>query len=331
MTFINPYFLLLIPAALAAAWIAFSLDKTKTAPLKFPSPLGLKAPRTLRTLISRILPYVTRPAALILIALALARPQYIFQRSLPPAQGVDILMCIDTSTSMRALDFDPFNRLEAAKKAAREFIEKRKNDRIGVVVFAAYALLQCPLTLDYGSLLEFLEDVSIGMTHSDGTAIGDAIAVCTNHLKNSPAKSKVIILLTDGRSNTGIISDPVLAAKAAAAYGIKIYTIGTAGTGPAKIPVDHPLFGRQYAMQKEDLDVGTLMAISATAAGEFFRAKNYSELQNIYKKIDSLEKTEFKDPVRLNYNDKYLFFLLPALFLIFIEFVSAGTVLMKIP
>ncbi len=331
MIFVNPYFLLLIPAALAAAWIAFILDKTKTATLKFASPLELKAPRTLRTSISRILPYVTRPAAMILIALALARPQYVLQGILPPAQGVDILLCIDTSTSMRALDFNPFNRLEAAKNAAREFIEKRKNDRIGVVVFAAHALLQCPLTLDYGSLLEFLEDVSIGMTRSDGTAIGDSIGVCTNHLKDSPARSKVIILLTDGRSNTGLISDPVLAAKAAAAYGIKIYTIGTAGTGPAKIPVDHPLFGRRYRTQEEDLDAGTLMAIAATASGEFFRAKNYSELQNIYKRIDSLEKTEFKNPVALSYNDKYLFFLLPALFLILIEFVLAGTVLMKVP
>lgn len=331
MIFADPYFLLLIPAAAAAVWAAFLLEKKRFAPLKFPSAPGFHPSATARASAARILPYASRLLALALIVLAMARPQRVSRGEIPPTEGVDIILCIDTSTSMSALDFDPFNRLEAAKKAAREFIEKRKNDRIGIVVFSANALLQCPLTLDYESLLEFLDDVSIGMTRTDGTAIGDAIATSANHLKNSPAKSKVIALLTDGRSNTGLVSDPVLAAKAAASYGIKIYTIGTAGKGPARVPVDHPVFGRTYVMQEEDLDEGTLMAISNATSGEFFRATNYAELQNIYKRIDALEKTEFRNAPVVSYNDRYLFFLIPALLLVLGELALANTVLMRIP
>ncbi len=331
MIFANKYFLLLIPAAVTAAWLISALHKSRTAALKFPSPLDFRPKTAVRAQLFKGFACVSRPAVLILIALALARPQLISRGALPPAEGVDIILCIDTSTSMSALDFEPVNRLEAAKKAARDFILKRKDDKIGIVVFSVNALLQCPLTLDYQSLLEFLDDVYIGMTHSDGTAIGDAIAASVNHLKNSPAKSKVIILLTDGRSNSGIIADPSLAAKTAAAYGIRIYTIGTAGKGPAKIPINHPIFGQTVGTLEEDLDEGTLLAISNITSGSFFRATNYDELKNIYKKIDALEKTEFKNPAITSYNDRYLIFLLPALLLVILEFVFSSAVFIRIP
>ncbi|MFH1620242.1 MAG: VWA domain-containing protein [bacterium] len=331
MTFANPYFLLLLPLTLAAGWIAMRLDKSSRSALLFPFPSGIPAVPSLRSSAAAVFPYVSRTLVLILLVLALARPQKVSRGDMPPSEGVEILLCIDTSTSMQALDFDPYNRLEAAKKAAREFISKRTNDRIGIVVFAANALLQCPLTLDYESLLEFLDDVSMGMTRSDGTAIGDAISVATGHLKTSPAKSKVLILLTDGRSNTGVISDPVLAAKAAAAYDIRIYTIGTAGKGPARVPVNDPVFGTSYAMQPEDLDEGTLLAIASASSGEFFRATNYGELQNIYKRIDSLEKTEFKGHRITSYSDRYLLFLIPALLILMAEAVFLGTLLVRIP
>jgi Ca-activated chloride channel homolog len=331
MKFANPWFLLLLPIALGIFIVSKKIGNKTVSTIKFPLPKNFSSPKTLSATVSKSLIYIFRFPAIILLIIAIARPQEVNKTVLPPSAGVDIILCLDTSTSMRALDFEPYNRFQAAKKTATEFIQKRRTDRIGIVVFAGSSLLQCPLTLDHESLLEFLDATEIDMLQVDGTAIGDALATATNHLKDSTAKSKIIVLLTDGRSNSGIITDPVLSAKAAKSFGIKIYTIGTAGKGPAKTPVYDPMFGMRYAMQKEDLDEGTLLEIARTSGGEFFRAKNYEELQNIYEKIDSLEKTTFQDAITISYNDLYLRFVLIALLLLLLEFTLNKTLFVRLP
>ncbi len=219
---------------------------------------GMPAPlprlRTRRSRLFALVPFWGRVLVMTLLVFALARPQKASRGEVPPSEGIDIMLALDTSYSMAAQDFPP-NRLEAAKKAAAEFVKKRKNDRIGVTVFGGTALLTCPLTLDYQSVLEMLDAAYILMTRADGTAIGDAIVTAVNHLKESKAKSKVIVLLTDGRSNVGLVTDLSLAAKTAQAYDIKIYTIGTAGRGRAEIPTGDPM--QPVVSIDEDLDEPT--------------------------------------------------------------------------
>ncbi|MBI4802969.1 MAG: VWA domain-containing protein [Elusimicrobia bacterium] len=327
MTFKHPYLLGLIPPILVLALMAGSIARARLAAIKLP--VDLPGQETLKTLLYRFLPLWARTLALILLALALARPQKIEKGDIPPAEGIDIMMCMDTSYSMVALDFDPYNRLDAAKNAAADFVRKRGNDRIGMVVFGGLAVLACPLTLDYQSLLEFIDSTRINMTNAEGTAIGDALITSVNHLKNSKAKSKVIILLTDGRSNVGIITDPVMAARTAQAYDIKIYAIGTATKGKAKFPTGNPF--QPYATMDDDLDEPTLLELAARTGGEFYRAENYAELQQIYDRIDSLEKTKFEVKSHTNYTDVYLVFLAPAMALLLLLFILEKTFLRTIP
>lgn len=321
MIFRHPYFLALIPVILLLALAARSMATRRLAAIKMP--VALPAQETGRTALFRYFPFWARVITLILLVFALARPQKVEKGHVPPTEGIDIMLCLDTSYSMTALDFSPYNRLDAAKTAAADFIGMRANDRIGMVIFGGVAVLSCPLTLDYQSLLELLSSTEINMTKADGTAIGDALITSVNHLKNSKAKSKIIILLTDGRSNVGVITDPVMAARTAAAYDIKIYTIGTASKGPARLP--------NGQMMDEDLDEGTLLEVSDRTGGEFYRAGNYFELQKIYAKIDALEKTKFEVKTFLNYTDLYLLFLVPALALAALVFILEKTYLRTIP
>ncbi|MFA6433084.1 MAG: VWA domain-containing protein [Elusimicrobiales bacterium] len=327
MTFRHPYLLALIPVILLAALAARSMGSQRLAAVKLPVPLPVR--ETARTLLFRYFPFWTRTLVLILLAVSLARPQKVEKGAVPPTEGVDIMLCLDTSYSMAAVDFDPYNRLDAAKTAAAQFIHKRVNDRIGMVVFGGVAGLACPLTLDYQSVLELLDSTAINMTKADGTAIGDAIMTSVNHLKDSKAKSKIIILLTDGRSNVGVITDPVMAAKTAQAYGIKIYTIGTATKGAARIPTGDPV--QPYMTITDDLDETTLMEISDRTGGEFYRAGNFPELQKIYERIDALEKTKFEVKTFSSYTDLYPFFLVPALLLAAAVFILEKTYLRTIP
>jgi Ca-activated chloride channel family protein len=231
---------------------------------------------------------------------------------------------------MRAEDFKPLNRLDAAKKAAEEFVKERKNDRIGIVVFSELSFTQCPLTLDYGAVLDFIDNVEIGMTQTDGTAIGTAIVTCVNRLKDSVAKSKVIILLTDGRNNRGEI-DPLTAAKTAGAMDIKIYTIGAGVPGGAMYPVDDPIFGKRYIRMREDLDEDTLIKIASATEGRYFRATSSKKLKEIYSKIDRMEKTDIKVSEYTEYTELFPYFLLPAILMFFVEIVLFNTYLRKIP
>ncbi len=254
-------------------------------------------------------------AGLFLGILALARPQKLLRGEEAKAKGIDMLLTMDTSGSMRALDFDPLDRMAAAKKAAKSFIERRKYDRIGLVVFAGVSILQCPLTLDYGALLEALDQVEVGITSTENTAIGTAIATACNHFKRSTAKSKVIILVTDGRSNAGEI-DPTTATKAAESLGIRIYAIGVGIRGQTVIPVDTP-WGKQLQPFQDDLDEPGLEMIARATGGRYYRATSSKEFDAIYQEIDSLEKTEIKGPAIREYRDQYLPWLLFAMVLLF--------------
>lgn len=256
------------------------------------------------------------------LLIALARPQKVQSVKELPQPVRDILLCLDTSLSMAALDFDPDNRLEQAKKSAEEFIAKRPLDRIGLVVFGGRAVIQCPLTLDHSSLVELLRTVPLNATETEGTAIGTALALSASRLAESTAKSKIIILLTDGRSNTGSI-DPLTAASAAAELGIKIYAIGTAVPGGGLLPVEDPLFGRRLVRMTEDLDESTLLEIARLTNAKYFRVTSEKKFKEIYDEIDRMEKTEIPLEMNLQTKELYLPFLLlglcTAFLLLFLE------------
>ena len=325
--FKHPWALLLMPLLGLLASLARAQSARRLNSAGMPAPLP--ALRTTRARMFAILPFWGRVLAITLLIFALARPQKASRGEAPPAEGIDIMLALDTSYSMAAEDFPPYNRLEAAKKAAADFVKKRRDDRIGVTVFGGTALLACPLTLDYQSVLEMLEASYLNMTRADGTAVGDAIVTAVNHLKESKAKSKVIVLLTDGRSNTGLVTDLNLAAKTAQAYDIKIYTIGTAGKGRAQISTGDPMQPVIYI--DEDLDEPTLREIAGLTGGEFYRAKNYAELDKIYSRIDSLEKTRFEAKSYTNYAELYLYFLAPALALLALLFILERTYFRTVP
>jgi Ca-activated chloride channel family protein len=215
------------------------------------------------------------------------------------------------------------------KEVVKDFIKGRESDRIGMVVFATYAYIQCPLTLDYGVLLELLNNVRLGMVDANSTAIGSAIAASVNRLRTSTAKSKIVILLTDGRNNTGRI-DPITAAKAAVPFGVKIYTIGAGSDRPAPMPVDTP-FGVQYVPQPVEIDEATLKKIADITGGKYFRATDTDTLQKIYKEIDALEKSEAKVKHYTDYRELFPWFVFPGLGLLLAEVVLAHTWLRRIP
>lgn len=325
--FKNPWFFLLIIPVILAAFVVLFANQRKN----FAAKLSDTIPniQSLRAQLFNIVPPLLKMIVLLLIVVALARPQRVDKDVLPPAEGIDIMLALDTSYSMAAMDFNPFNRLEAAQKAAASFVAKRMNDRIGVTVFGGAALLSCPLTLDYNSVLSSINSATLNMTMADGTAVGDAIVTAVNHLKDSKAKSKVIILLTDGRSNVGLIKDMTMAANAAKSFGIKIYTIGTAGIGPAPIYTGDPL--APVLTIDEDLDEPGLREIAAISGGEFYRAKNYKELSGIYEKIDSLEKTKFEVKTSASYTDLHNYLLIPALVILTLVLVAERTYFRSIP
>jgi Ca-activated chloride channel family protein len=275
------------------------------------------------------IPLVLRALAVTFFVLALARPQSGRHSQEILTEGIDIILCLDISGSMKAEDFKPKNRLHVAKEAAAQFIAGRGNDRMGMVVFAGQSFTQCPLTLDQGILLDFLERIQIGMIE-DGTAIGMALGTSINRLRDSSAKSKVIILLTDGINNRGQI-DPITAARMAAALDIKIYTIGAGKRDHAPYPVDDPIFGRRYVQMPVEIDEEILKEIADITGGQYFRATAAEKLSQIYAQIDQMEKTQVKTREYVEYSEKYHYALMPALLLLLVEVALVHTRWRKIP
>lgn len=323
--FACPWMLCLL--AIPIVMLIFLNRYRNTAAVSFPKIWGAMK-KSLRSRFVRI-PDILRILALILIVVAIARPQTSQKAEEVIGNGTDIVICLDTSPSMRALDFDMQDRLTVAKEVIEAFIGGRKHDRIGLVVFSGVALSICPLTSDHDALLSMIPHITTEITGSDGTAIGDAIAVSANRLKNSRAKSKVIILVTDGRSNMGEL-DPVSAARLAKALDIKIYTVGVAKKGPSKIP--EKVFGRiRYLTIREDLDEETLSAIAETTSALYRRAEDQDSLKDIFQEINRLEKTDFKIRTEVTYGETYNSLLWPALLLLLAEFLLRATVLRRIP
>ena len=279
------------------------------------------------------IPYLLRLLILVLFLIALAGPRTILKNSLTQTEGIDIVLSIDISGSMAAEDFkinnQRLNRLEIVKRVVHEFIEARSSDRIGLVAFAALAYTVCPLTTDSAWLAENLNRVELGLI-KDGTAIGSGITSSLTRLKNSGAKSKVIILLTDGINNAGKI-EPLSAARAAQALGVKIYTIGAGTKGPVPFPVED-FFGRRvYQNVLFELDEETLKEIAKVTGGKYFRATDAESLRQIYKEIDVLEKTKIQKVGFKEYSELFDKVLMAALILLVIEVVLKNTLFLKIP
>ncbi len=326
MTFNDPLvllFLLLIP-------VFFYLSHRRSRAAVAFSSLS-PFPKTMvswRIVLFRMLPLL-RALVLTLFIAALARPQRVSSEREYQTAGVDIVIALDISGSMMAEDFKPENRLVVAKQEAVKFIRGRENDRMGLVVFSRKAFTQCPLTLDYDVLIRLLDDVQIGMI-ADGTAIGMGIATSVNRLRDSKAKSKIIILITDGANNAGNI-DPVTAAELAKSFGIKVYAIGVGKGGLVPFPVNDPLFGKRYVQAEVEIDETTLKRIADITGGLFFRARDPQSLAEIYEKINSLEKTEVKVKEYRNFDELFRYFLLPALLVLLAEILLRQFVVLRVP
>ena len=267
-----------------------------------------------------------------LCVIALARPQAGQKETEIVTEGIDIMLCLDTSGSMRALDFERegkrTDRLDVVREVVKAFIQKRQNDRIGMVVFGEQAFTQCPLTMDYGVLLSFLDRIEIGMA-GDSTALGSALATGVKRLKEVPGESKVIILVTDGRNNAGRIA-PETAAEIAKTYEVKVYTIGVGVEGESPFLME-TLFGKRYVYQKVDLDEETLKQIADVTGGAYFRAQDTASLEEIYEQIDQMERTEAKVKEYMEYEELFAQFAFPGLLLILVGFVLENTRFRKIP
>ena len=328
MTFLHPellWLLLLLPALLI---IYIVWRRRQHASLRVPSLLFLRDMRGgLRVYLRHSL-FALRLLALGLIIVALARPQSSSSWSEDRVEGIDIMLTMDISTSMLAMDFQP-NRVEAAKEVAMRFIANRPNDNIGLVVFAGESFTACPLTQDHATLINRLREMTPGMIE-DQTAIGSGLATAISRLKDSKTKSKVIILLTDGANNTGNIS-PKMAADLAKTFGISIYTIGVgSGAGEAPYPIQTAL-GVVVRNMPVDLDEPTMRQIADVSGGAYFRATDNESLSAIYKKIDQLEKTKLSTRNYHTTYEEFFVFVLAAALLLLLEFVLRSTALRTNP
>jgi Ca-activated chloride channel family protein len=327
MVFANPAYLwlllLLIPMT---GWYIWKLRKSQAA-IQLSSLEGFeKAPNTFRIYLRR-LPFVFRLHAIAFLIIAMARPQTTDRWNTETTEGIDIMMSVDISSSMLAQDLKP-NRLKAAKDVAASFINGRRNDNIGLVVFAAESFTQCPLTTDHTVLLNLLKDINCGIIE-DGTAIGHGLATAVSRLKDSKAKSKVIILLTDGTNNRGEIA-PVTAAEIAQTYGARVYTIAVGTTGEAPYPVQTSI-GVRTQMVKVEIDEKTLTQIAQITGGRYFRATNNKALAEIYKEIDRMEKTKMSVQEYSKKQEEYGRYAMFALLFFLLELLLRYTIFKNIP
>jgi Ca-activated chloride channel family protein len=310
-----------------------ALARAPRAALRFPVLASAVAQGRGRRTRLRALPALLRVAALVLLVFAIARPQLGRSQTEVRAEGIDIMLAVDVSSSMLAEDFaiegERANRLDAVKAEVRRFLAKRTDDRAGLVLFAARPYLQAPLTLDHDWLLANLERAEVGMIE-DGTAVGSALASAVRHLEGSEGKSKVVVLLTDGESNAGRIS-PLTAADAAKSLGYKVYTIGAGSHGLAPYPVVDAFGNRRYRPMEVDIDEETLREIASRTGGRYWRATGTESLAEVYAEIDRLEKTEHEGLRSMEYDELYAWLLAPALLLLALEAVLSETWLRVLP
>jgi len=330
MSFHDPWYFAALPLVFVAAWISRRLRR---AALRYPATEGFEAAAQASRIWLQALPGLLRLAALVLIVIGLARPRQGLSQSRVQAQGHDIVLAVDVSKSMLAEDFElngkRQNRLVVVKEVVKDFIRERKNDRIGLVVFAGRPYTACPMTLDHGWLLAQLDRTQIGMVE-DGTAIGAGIASALNRLRNSKAKTRLIILLTDGVNNAGSLS-PESAADLAKALGIKMYAIGAGTKGTAPYPAKD-LFGRTvYQSVKIEVDDEGLARIAEKTGGRYFRATDSAFLRETYAEIDRLERTHFEQPQYMAYRELYPAFVIPAMLLMLVGVIAQHTRLRVLP
>lgn len=325
---LHPFFLLLLLLLPLGWWWIGRQGKRRFVEFRLPSLASVSGVYSWR---SRLRPYlmVLRALAVIFLIIALARPQRNLTEQSITAEGVDIVLSIDLSSSMLAQDFRP-NRLEVSKRVARDFVENRPYDRLGLVVFAGEAFTQTPLTTDRRIVDNYLAGLQAGAL-DDGTAIGMGLATAVNRLKDSEANSKVIILLTDGVNNTGYQS-PELAAQLAAEYDIRVYTIGIGTTGETLTPVSRRSDGEYiFGIARVEIDEALLQRIAEQTDGRYFRATSAEALEQIYEYIDELEKTEIETTVIKRYSEEFGGWLQLALILLILELLLRYTVLRTIP
>ena len=328
MHFASPYYLWLL--ALTVPMIAYYVWRARQggAAIQISTVEGvLRAPKSVRYYL-RHLPFVLRTAAYALLVVALARPQGIEQNVRTSTEGIDIMLSIDVSGSMLARDFKP-DRITAAKEVAASFISDRVGDRLGLVVFAGEAFTQSPLTTDQSTLQTLLARIRSGLIE-DGTAIGNGLATAINRLRESEAKSKVIILLTDGINNRGEIA-PMTAAEIARAQGIRVYTIGVGSRGTAPYPAVDMFGNMTFINQKVEIDEKTLTEIARLTGGRYFRATDKEKLQAIYDEINQLEKSRVEVTERITYHELFLGWVLAALALLTAELLLSNLVLKRLP
>ncbi len=325
--FANPYFFLLfllIPVMIAFYFFYLNKKRTQIQFSGFENFDGMRPSFRQRF---HYLPFVLKLLAFSLAIVALARPQSSLSGRDIKTEGIDIMMALDISSSMLAEDLKP-NRIEAAKKVAEEFIDSRPNDRIGLVVFGGESFTQCPLTTDHSVLKNLFAGIQSGIL-ADGTAIGEGLGTAVNRIRNSRAKSKVVILLTDGVNNIGSIA-PETAGEIAKTFGIRVYTIGVGTRGMAPYPVKSP-FGIQYQNVEVQIDEAVLKKIAGETDGKYFRATNTGKLKEIYSEIDKLEKTKIDVTEFHNYTEEFYPLALGALLLLVLDILLRFTLFKKLP
>jgi von willebrand factor type A len=325
IVFANPEFfwlLLLLPLMLLWYWF---WNKKSQANVTFSTTIAFKKTKSWSDALYHLL-FVLRMIAIALIVVALARPQTHSENAKTKiTDGIDIVMAIDVSASMLSQDLKP-NRFEALKKVASQFVKDRPNDRIGLVIYAGESYTKTPVTTDKSIILNALSEITYGQIE-DGTAIGMGLATAVNRLKESKAKSRVIILLTDGVNNTGFI-DPQTAAELAAEYGIKVYTVGIGTNGMALSPYALNADGSIiYRMQQVDIDEPLIKKIAQVTKGRYFRATNNQKLQQIYDEINQMETTKIEEFKYTEVDEKFRWWVLVAGFLLLLEFVLKHTLL----
>ncbi len=327
MTFNNPEYLFFLLVLIPVVFWYIKEMHHSDASLQISSHRNLQMKqKTLKIKLLHV-PFVLRCLAITMVVIALARPQASNSWRTESTEGIDIMLTLDISGTMMAEDLKP-NRLEASKAVASEFILSRPNDNIGLVVFAGESFTQCPLTTDHAVLINLFNGVNYGLIE-DGTAIGLGLANAVNRIKDSKARSKVIILLTDGSNNRGDIA-PITAAEIAQSFGIRVYAIGVGSYGKVNIPVQTPM-GLQYQLMDSEFDEKSLQNIATMTGGQYFRATNNNKLRSIYQEIDQMEKTKIDVREYNKKNEEFYIFAIVALLLLVAELLLRNTVLKRIP